>query len=365
MTDKSDGMNYAPESKSASKPSCEPGEFGFSVIGLDHGHIFAMCNGLLEAGATLLRVYDGDEEKVASFLRKYPQARPAPDEEAILADPACRLVASAIKPRERAALGLRAMARGKHYFVDKPGMLTMDELAQARASCAATGLKYAIYFGERLHVEGAVFAGQLIERGAIGRVVHVTILAPHRLNKDKRPAWFFEPEENGGIITDIGSHQVEQFLTYSGAKSIRVLHSTLANYANADKPRFFDYGDASLVADNGASCYFRVDWFTPDGLGAWGDGRVFIIGTEGTIEIRKYIDVASSPEGDHVYLVDKRGERRHEVAGKVGYVFFGRFIRDCLDGTETAIGQEHSFEAMRATIEAQEKAYIIKPWARS
>ncbi len=360
MTDKSDGMNYAPVSRAAIKPSCKPGEFGFSVIGLDHGHIYAMCNGLLEAGASLLRVYDRDEAKVALFQQRYPQALAASDEEAILADPACLLVASAIKPCERAALGLRALARGKHYFVDKPGMLTMDELSQARAACGVAGLKYAIYFGERHHVEGAVFAGQLIEQGAIGRVLHLTILAPHRLNKDKRPDWFFEPAENGGIITDIGSHQVEQFLAYSGAKSLRVLHSSLANYANPDKPRFFDYGDASLVADNGASCYFRVDWFTPDGLGAWGDGRVFIIGTEGTIEIRKYIDVAHSPDGDHVYLVDKRGEHKYELSGKVGYVFFGRFIRDCLDGTETAIGQEHSFEAMRATIEAQAKAYIIR-----
>jgi predicted dehydrogenase len=360
VTDKSDGMNYAPVSKAATEPSCEPGEFGFSVIGLDHGHIYAMCNGLLEAGATLLRVYDRDERKVAQFLQKYPQALAAASEEAILADPGCRLVASAIKPCERAALGLRAMSCGKHYFVDKPGMLTMDELGQARAACAATGLKYAIYFGERHHVEGAVFAGQLIEQGAIGRVLHLTILAPHRLNKQKRPDWFFEPGQNGGIITDIGSHQVEQFLAFSGAKSLRVLQSTLANYANADKPRFYDYGDASLVADNGASCYFRVDWFTPDGLGAWGDGRVFIVGTKGTIEIRKYIDVASSPEGDHVYLVDTSGEHKYEVTGKVGFVFFGRFIRDCLDGTETAIGQEHTFEAMRATIEAQEKAFIIQ-----
>ena len=359
MTQKSDGMNYAPVSATMPEPVCGPGEFPFSVIGLDHGHIFAMCNGLIEAGATLTRVYDPDPAKVVEFLRRYPQAAAAGGEQEILADGECRLVASAIRPCDRAPLGLRVMERGKHFFVDKPGMLTLAEVEAVRAACARTGRRYAVYFGERLHVEGAVFAGRLIEQGVIGNVVHMTILAPHRLNKAARPAWFFEPELNGGIIADLGSHQVEQFLSFSGARSIRVLHSTLANYANRDKPRFYDYGDGSLVADNGATCYFRVDWFTPDGLGAWGDGRVFIIGTKGTIEIRKYVDVASSPDGDHVYVVDGDGERKYEVTGKVGFVFFGRFIRDCLDGTETAISQEHTFEAMRAALEAQAVAEVV------
>jgi len=357
---KSDGMNYAPVARTKTDPACAPGEFPFAVIGLDHGHIFAMCNGLLEAGGTLTKVYDDDKDKVADFIKRYPQAVAAGSRAEILEDASCRLVASAIRPCDRAALGIEVMDRGKHYFVDKPGMLTFGDLDAARAACARTGLKYAVYFGERLHVEGAVFAGQLIEQGVIGRVVHVTILAPHRLNKAARPAWFFEKELNGGIIVDLGSHQVEQFLAYSGARTIRVTHSTLANYANHDKKNFYDYGDGTLVADNGATCYFRVDWFTPDGMGAWGDGRVFIIGTEGTIEIRKYIDVANSPEGDHVYVVDGKGERKYEVTGKVGFVFFGTFIRDCLDGTEIAITQEHTFEAMRAALEAQAEAEIIE-----
>lgn len=359
MMQKSDGMNYAPVSQCALSPVCGPDEFQFAAIGLDHGHIFAMCNGLLEAGATLTKVYDRDPEKVNAFILRYPQAVRAQSEDEILEEPSCRLVASAIKPCDRAALGIRVMDKGKHFFADKPGMLTMEELEAVRVACARTGRKYAVYFGERLHVEGAVFAQQLIEQGAIGRVLHVTILAPHRLNKATRPSWFFEKDQNGGIITDLGSHQVEQFMAYSGARSIRVMHSTLANYANRDKKNFYDYGDGSLVADNGATCYFRVDWFTPDGLGAWGDGRVFIIGTEGTIEIRKYIDIASSPDGDHVYVADRTGEHKHEVSGKVGFVFFGKFIRDCLDGTETAISQEHTFEAMRATLLAQAQGEVV------
>ena len=356
---KMDGMNYAPVSQGKVHIVCEKGEFPFGVIGLDHGHIYAMCNGLIEAGATLQKVYDKDKKKVEAFISQYPYVEAASSEGEILNDPQIKLIASAIKPFERCRLGIQVMQSGKDYFADKPGMLTFEELKEAEKCCAETGRKYAIYFGERVHVEGAVFAEQLIKEGRIGRVLQVTILAPHRLNKVTRPEWFFEKDKNGGIITDIGSHQIEQFLTFSGAESAQVMHSAVANYANTDKKNFYDFGEGNLTANNGATCYFRVDWFTPGGLGAWGDGRVFIMGTEGTIEIRKYIDVANNSQGDHVIIVNQKEERKYQVTGKVGFVFFGAFIRDCLNRTEKAITQQHTFETMRITLEAQKKAESI------
>ncbi len=356
---KKDGMNYAPVARGEIKKVCAEGEFIFSVIGMDHGHIYGMCNGLIEAGATLSKAWDKDPVKLASFLKTYPQTIAASSAEEILGDGECRLIASAIQPNERAGLGLRVMEAGKDYFADKPGMLKLAEIEAVTKACERTGRKYLIYFSERIHVEGAVLAEQLIQKGSIGRVIHVTILAPHRLAKATRPEYFFDPSLNGGIITDIGSHQIEQFLSYSGAETARVTHSTLANYANTDKALFHDYGDGTLIADNGATCYFRVDWFTPDGLGSWGDGRVFIIGTEGTIEIRKYIDVANSPEGDRVYLVDKKGEHRIDANGKTGFPFFGALILDCLNRTGTAISQHRCLEAMRITIQAQAAAEIV------
>ena len=356
---KMDGMNYAPVSKKRSYVVCNDGEFLFGVIGLDHGHIYAMCNGLIEAGAGLTLVYDRDPEKVQAFITRYPQARAASAPEEILENEELRLVASAIKPDERPSLGIKAMRNGKDFFVDKPGMLNLEDIETVRTCCRETGKKYMIYFGERVHVEGSVLAQQLIEQGRIGRVLHMTILAPHRLNKASRPDWFFKKKENGGIIIDIGSHQIEQFLYFSGAKSLEVMHSAVATYNNLEYPEFYDFGEACLLADNGASCQFRVDWFTPDGLNAWGDGRVFIIGTEGTIELRKYINVAVSTEGDHLFLVDKEGEHYYWASGQTGFVFFGDFILDCLERTERTMTQEHVLEAARVAIIAQLTARVI------
>lgn len=357
MVNKNDGMNYAP--KGQVNRVVEKDEFLFAAIGLDHGHIYGMCNGLIEAGGKLVSVYDPDLEKAEKFKSEYPDVAIAASETEILENPSIMLVTSANIPCDRGPLGLKVLDHGKHYFTDKPAFTKKEQITAARKKVAETGLKWGIYYSERLHVESAVFAGQLIEEGAIGKVVQVIGTGPHRANADSRPDWFFDPEKFGGILCDIGSHQIEQFLHYSGAKGAEVLHSKVANYTFPDYPEFQDFGDATLVADNGATFYFRVDWLTPDGLGTWGDGRVFILGTEGYIEARKYIDIGRDSSADHLYLVNQEGEKHFELSGKVGFPFFGEFILDCLNGTENAMTQEHAFRAAELCIEAQEKAMHI------
>jgi predicted dehydrogenase len=352
---KSDGMNYAPQGKPA--PVCEKGDFIFAATNLDHGHIGGQCNGLAEAGGVCKWVYDADPERAAKFAQNYPGAKLAPNLETILDDAEVKLVAAAAIPNLRGPLGCRVMEAGKDYFTDKTPFTTFDQLAAAKETAARTGRKYAVYYSERLHVECAVLAGQLVQDGAIGRVVQTMGTGPHRLNAASRPPWFFDHEQYGGILCDIGSHQSEQFLFYTGAKDARLNYAAVANYANPEYPELEDFGEASLTADNGASGYYRVDWFTPDGLRTWGDGRTVILGTKGYIELRKYIEVsAENPEGNQLYLVD--GEREHHIpcAGKVGYPYFGQLILDSLNRTENAMTQDHAFKAAELCLQAQAEA---------
>ncbi len=332
-------------------------EFPFAAAYLEHGHIYHQTDALIEAGARLEWVYDPDSAKVDAFRKKYPQAKAARSFDEILDDPQIRLVAAAAVPCERGAIGCRTMEAGKDYFTDKAPFTALEQLEQARKTAARTGRKYMVYYGERLHVECAVFAGELIARGAIGRVVQVLGLGPHRLNAPSRPGWFFEKQKYGGIVCDIGSHQVEQFLSFASAKDAKVLHSAVANYDNPSHPELEDFGEVSMVSDNGTSGYFRVDWLTPDGLRTWGDGRTFILGTNGYIEMRKCIEIAADdPAGEQLLLVNDEGEKRFSVAGKIGFPFFGQLIQDCLDRTETAMTQEHAFKAAELSLVAQAQA---------
>jgi predicted dehydrogenase len=354
---KGDGMNYAPEAKP--DPVVRPGEFVFAAVHLDHGHIYGQCNGLIGAGGILKWVYDQDPAKVEAFREKFRKVKVADSLETVLEDPEVQMIAAAAIPCDRGPLGCRVMGAGKDYFTDKTPFTRLDQLEDARKVVADTNRKYMVYYSERLHVESAMFAGDLVRDDVIGRVVQVLGLGPHRLSKPSRPDWFFRREQYGGILCDIGSHQIEQFLFYSGAADATVTNAAVGNFNNPDTPELEDFGETSLVADNGASDYFRVDWFTPAGLGAWGDGRTIILGTKGYIEMRKYINVATAPTGDHLYLVTDEGEQHLELAGKVGFKFFGQLILDCLNRTENAMTQAHAFKAAELCLKAQQAAKKI------
>ncbi|MFW6151775.1 MAG: Gfo/Idh/MocA family protein, partial [Verrucomicrobiota bacterium] len=348
------GMDYAP---SAAKP--EPvvgaGDFKFGAAYFDHGHINGEINSLVQAGGELAVVYDPDPERLDSIRKRYPEAKVARTFEEML-ESDIKLVAAAAIPSDRGPIGCKVMEAGKDYFSDKCPFTSLDQLEDARKITERTGQKYMVYYGERIHSESAWHVDELIQNGAIGDIVHMEIFGPHRLSKEKRPAWFFEKKRYGGILTDIASHQFDQFLHYARCDEGKIVHAMVDNRANADKPELEDVGQACLLLDNGVQCFSRVNWFTPDGMRGWGDGRTFITGTNGVIEIRKYFDLGRSDEGDIIILVDKEGENVLKVHGKIGFPFFGQLILDCLNRTENAMTQHHAFQAARLSMEAQKLA---------
>lgn len=352
----SDGMNYAPQAREQSEV-CEPGEFCFAVTAMDHGHIYGMAANLVAAGATLGKIFEPDEKKAAYLARQYPDAQVVDSLQSILDDASIQLVAAAAVPNLRGPLGVQVLEHGKDYFTDKTPFTSLVQLEAAKKAVESTGRKYMVCYSERLQNEAAEFAAELIGDGVIGDVIQVIGLGPHRLARQNRPDWFFNKAEYGGIITDIGSHQAEQFLTYTGATDASVTMARVENVANHETPEFEDFGEFSLIGDNRSSGYFRMDWFTPDGLRTWGDGRTTILGSKGFIECRKYIDLAAQEARENnVYIVTGDGEEYQNVTGKIGFPFFPAFILDCLERTENAMKQAHAFKAAEICLKAQQVA---------
>ncbi|MEM1112920.1 MAG: Gfo/Idh/MocA family oxidoreductase [Pseudomonadota bacterium] len=354
MSELKDGANYAPSADAKQVVAAD--EFCFAAAFLDHGHINGQCNGLCDAGATLRLAWDPDPSRLEAFLKRYPGVRAADSFEQILADDGIQLVAAAAVPDRRAGIGMNVLRAGKDYFTDKSPFTSLEQLEQARTVVAETGGKYAVYYAERLHNDAAWRAGELIAAGAIGQILQVLNLAPHRLAKETRPDWFFDKARYGGILTDIGSHQVEQFLTYTGCQDATINFARVANFSHPDKPGLEDFGELSMEGDNGASFYTRVDWYTPEGLRTWGDGRTFVLGTEGSIELRKYIELGGEAPASSLYLVDAAGERKEHCLGQSGFPFFGQLILDCINRTENAMSQAHAFKAAELSMLAQARA---------
>jgi predicted dehydrogenase len=349
------GTVSAPNIKSTSKAVAP--RIRFSVIGLNHGHINSQVEAVLRGGGQLISYYAKEADLAADFGKRYPQAKLVKSEKEILEDKSIQLVLSAAIPNERAPLGVRVMRHGKDYMVDKPGITSLEQLAEVRRVQKETKRIYSIMYSERMENKATVKAGQLVKDGAIGKVIQTIGLGPHRMNPKTRPEWFFDREKFGGIICDIGSHQFDQYLFFTGTTKADIVASQVGNFNHPQYPKFEDFGDV-MLRGNGGPGYIRVDWFTPDGLKTWGDGRLTILGTEGFIEIRKNIDLAGREGGNHLFLTDQK-ETRYIDAKDTPLPYGQQLVDDIVNRTETAMSQEHCFLATELALKAQKQAQFI------
>lgn len=329
----------------------------FAVIGMNHGHIYGQVEATIRGGGELVSYYAKEPDLLAAFAKRYPQAKQAKSEQEILDDKSIQLVLSSIIPDERAPLGIRVMKAGKDYMSDKPGITTLEQLADVRRVQKETKRIYSIMYSERLENKATVKAGELVKAGAIGKVIQTIGLGPHRMTPKSRPDWFFDRKRFGGIICDIASHQFDQFLFFTGSTKADVVAAQVGNTNHPQYPNFEDFGDVMLRGDKGVG-YIRVDWFTPDGLKSWGDGRLTILGTEGFIEIRKNIDPGGREGGNHLFLTDSK-ETRYIDCSKEPLPYGEQLVNDVLNRTETAMTQEHCFLATELALKAQKQAQLL------
>jgi predicted dehydrogenase len=329
----------------------------FSVIGINHSHIYGMVDAVTRGGGQLVSFYVKEADLAAAFIKKYPQAKQAGSEKEILEDPAIQLVLSSGIPIDRAPLGVRVMQHGKDYLSDKPGVITFEQFAEVRKVQKETKRIYSIMYSERFENKATVRAGELVKAGAIGKVIQTINIAPHKMSPKTRPEWYFDPKFSGGILTDIGSHQFDQYLFFTGTTKAEVVASQIGNVHHPQYPKVQDFGDV-MLRGNGGMGYIRLDWFTPDGIPTFGDGRLTILGTDGYIEVRKTIDLAGKPGGDHLYLANQKEIKYYDCSKDI-LPFGEQLVNDVINRTETAMPQEHCFYATELALLAQQKAQHI------
>ncbi|MBL8698955.1 MAG: Gfo/Idh/MocA family oxidoreductase [Alphaproteobacteria bacterium] len=323
----------------------------FAAIGLSHDHIYGLCDALLRGGAELVAIHEPSDALATRFVARFPQARRVATLDAVLDDHGIATIACAAANPERAGIAITALRRGKDVLMDKPAVTSLAELGAVEAAARESGRRFLVMFGERFENRATVAALRLVADGAIGTVLHMTALGPHRLRAATRPPWFFERRRSGGILCDIGAHHFDLFVHLAGARPATVVAARTGNRAHPQWPEFEDVGEC-LVEAGGLGGFMRVDWFTPDAMPAFGDGRLFLVGTAGTLELRKYVDIAGRPGGDHLFLADGAGTR-HIDCGGLESGFGARLVADLRDGTERVVSQAHGFAACRLALAAQ------------
>jgi len=214
---------------------------------------------------------------------------------------------------------------------------------------AETGRFWSVALG-RLASPAQQEALRIVHSGELGRLVHTTSLAPHRLNRALRPAWFFDPPAYGGVINDIGVHSIDQFLAFADADDAEIVHSAVGAFGT-EPVGFEDFAELVLITP-AVRGYVRLDWFTPDGLPTWGDGRFFIVGTEGTLELRKNLDIEGRPGTDHMFVAN-RSATRYIDCSKLPVTYYRDFVAGVVSRNHSVMPQQLVFTVCRLALQAQ------------
>jgi predicted dehydrogenase len=325
------------------------------VIGIDHGHIFDMLDEMLKEGCTCNYFWtEGNPLTLQDFNKKYPNIKRVDNKSKILENDEIDMILISSIPKDRAGLSIEVLSSGKDVMVDKPGCTTLDQLEDLKRTVKKTRKIWSVNFSERFHVAAVTKAEELIAKDKIGKVKQTIGTGPHRQGNYERPDWFYDRKSYGGIITDIGSHQIHQFLVFTNSNEAKINHALVENTTKKEKSGFQDFGEVNLTG-NGGHGYIRLDWFTPDALPTWGDGRLLILGDKGYIEIRKYTDLAKSEKGNHLYLANNE-EVKYINCSNVQLSYFRNLINDVINRTETACSQELTYLSMELAIKAQIQA---------
>lgn len=335
------------------------GRLVFAAIGLDHGHIIAMCKNLEVHGGYLKWIYDENINKAKMLKKQFPNAKICSSAQEILCDKEVKLIISTIVPNKRAELGIEVLKAGKNYFTDKIPMTSLDQIEAVKKVLETTDKHFFVSFSKRMNNEAAFYATELIKAGAIGRVLQILQVETHtHVANSSKAEWFYDEKMNGGLLGDFGCHLIEQHLHFSGCEDTKLISSRLSNIKNDKYPNFSDYADMSLLSANGVSGQIRVDWLAPNWINGWGEDRTTIFGSEGYIELGKFYDEDGNENDMHI--LNGEGEYFVKVAGKIGLPFYKDLVLDCIYDTDNSIKFSHIEAVVKLAIEAQEKAIRIK-----
>lgn len=327
------------------------------MIGIEHLHLFEMIDGLVGVGAETV-CHAGGDGPLTSMYEGWRSGSERRSVYGVLGDDSLDLVVLADVPADRGHLAADALLAGRHVLAAKPAVTTMNDLDAIDAAVRSSGRRWWVFFSERLCNRAVTEAVRLVHAGAIGELVAVAGAAPHTLAADSRPQWFFDRDRSGGILVDLAAHQADQLLSLAGPGSTEVLAATVANVA-ASPPSFQDLGRMSLRHTTNAGHVVlsdhHVDWLSPAGLGTWGDVRLTLTGTAGSIEVRSNIDVAGAPGGEHLILVDSDSARRVDCSG-VAIDWAERLRADIDLGTDSFLDHDHTVAACRLALAAQAHA---------
>jgi len=326
----------------------------FSVIGCQHAHIEIFIEEMMKLGHECAGIFELENMTLASRLAEKYQI-PLVHDKMILLDDSIQLVGCAAINNEKIDVIELCEKYRKHIMIDKPAVTNREDLARLEAVVNRGAIQVGMLLTERFRASLSTLKKQLDE-GAIGELISISMRKPHLLNPKQRPSWHFSKQQSGGIVIDLFIHDFD-LLRWLTGKEVKSITGYMAKNILPEYPSFFDTAGLQVIMEDGLAVQLYADWFTPEKSWTWGDGRIFAVGTKGTIEIRLEGDPLVAK--DVLYLqVTSEQELTAIEEGRIPITITEDFLNR-VRGENSLLQHEDIIAATEATIRADECAETI------
>ena len=192
------------------------------------------------------------------------------DLDAALADKNDELFFDSASTQLRCAVVRKAIAAGKHIYVEKPTAESLDDALDIYRKAEAAGIKHGVV-QDKLYLPGLQKLKMLVDSGFFGHMLSARIdfgywVFEGDLQPTQRPSWNYRKKDGGGIILDMMPHWryvVDNiFGTVNGLFCLGANHIQ-TRWDEQGRPFVADTDDAAyaiMELDNGAVCQINFDW---------------------------------------------------------------------------------------------------------
>lgn len=209
----------------------------------------------------LAAVVDGHPDTAAAMSAQY--GVPATDFDSVLADPTIDAIALATPAETHARLADRAIAAGKHVYVEKP--LALDPRDARRVINAAEAANVRLMVGHLLHYHPIFLEAQrMASSGELGklRYVYSNRMSLGKFRVEENVLWSFAPHDISMLLGIVG--EAPSIVTAQGAAFVT--------------PGIADWCTLQLRFPSGVAGHVTTSWLHP-----FKEQRLVIIGEKGML----------------------------------------------------------------------------------
>jgi predicted dehydrogenase len=149
-------------------------------------------------------------EKLKTISERHQLANWTTDLDSALGDPGNEIYFDAQLTQLRFPAVRRALAAGKHVYVEKPVAATLPEALELARLARAAGLKNGVV-QDKIFLPGLIKLRRLVDAGFFGRILSVRGEFGYWVfegdwQQAQRPSWNYRAADGGGIVLDMFPH---------------------------------------------------------------------------------------------------------------------------------------------------------------